>query len=725
MGTWFEDNGYDGPEDNGPEDVGQGLPQPDRDNFDGEAYWALYPDVARSGMDPWLHYLQYGQAEGRQYTAKVKGPIGPHGGAGGPGGPGGPRERGGGVKAPGETEGGGQTSGPFQGGPAGGTGSGVGNAPPGWDPVKWKNLSHTTPKYVVGRILAKYPSTPEGLRQALREIQRSFPGASISGSNGDRLILPGVGENGRDNLTIDVGRSFGAGGNQGWQWIDEDNRGNGSGNANSQPNADPDATQNAGDGAGGVPQLGGFQPSGGGFQPSGGGFQPPGGAPSASGFNAQQYLAQYPDVAQSGMDPYQHYLQYGIAEGRQGSYGYQPSAFTPRPAYTPEQITPTGALGQFSYDPIKPMGPLASPDKFTSDTLKTTGALKAPETFTYDPLRSSAALAAPKEFRPDTLQSSSAFKLPTGQEALDQDPGYQFRKQQGLQAVQQSAAGKGLLRSGGTLTGIMDYGQELASQEYGQAVARARDTYGLNQSVRQNEQGQQFSQAQAVEGINTGNAQANYALNATTQQAQQGQQFAQRAQAEGINSVNARDTYALNATTGMAQQGQQFGQALQTRGVNTADAKDTYALNAQTNLAQQGQQFGQALSGYNASGANYNAAADRNLTAQQQNQANAMNASQFATNTALQTNQQNNAFGQSAAAFNAGQQQQGYENAYTAANQQYAYGMQQQQFNLTAQQQEWMQGLTSQQQFWMQKYMRDGLNLDEAYRRYIAQLEYA
>ena len=34
----------------------------------GTAYLAAHPDVARSGMDPWSHYQQYGQAEGRQWT---------------------------------------------------------------------------------------------------------------------------------------------------------------------------------------------------------------------------------------------------------------------------------------------------------------------------------------------------------------------------------------------------------------------------------------------------------------------------------------------------------------------------------------------------------------------------------------------------------------------------------------------------------------------------------
>ena len=65
-----------------------------------------------------------------------------------------------------------------------------------------------------------------------------------------------------------------------------------------------------------------------------------------------------------------------------------------------------------------------------------------------------------------------AFKPPTGEEALRDDPGYQFRLQQGQKALETSAAARGGLLSGGTLKGIQDYAQGLASQEYGNVYAR-------------------------------------------------------------------------------------------------------------------------------------------------------------------------------------------------------------------------------------------------------------
>lgn len=55
---------------------------------------------------------------------------------------------------------------------------------------------------------------------------------------------------------------------------------------------------------------------------------------------------------------------------------------------------------------------------------------------------------------------------------LQMDPSYAFREQQGIKALQQSAAAKGGLLSGSTLSSILQYGQDLASTEYGNAYNR-------------------------------------------------------------------------------------------------------------------------------------------------------------------------------------------------------------------------------------------------------------
>lgn len=58
-----------------------------------------------------------------------------------------------------------------------------------------------------------------------------------------------------------------------------------------------------------------------------------------------------------------------------------------------------------------------------------------------------------------------------GQDVYD-DPSYQFRLNQGLGAVQQSAAAQGNLLSGATLKALNNYAQDSASQEYHNAYNR-------------------------------------------------------------------------------------------------------------------------------------------------------------------------------------------------------------------------------------------------------------
>tara|TARA_R110000868_G_scaffold85033_2_gene239522 strand:- start:3689 stop:4393 length:705 start_codon:yes stop_codon:yes gene_type:complete len=61
---------------------------------------------------------------------------------------------------------------------------------------------------------------------------------------------------------------------------------------------------------------------------------------------------------------------------------------------------------------------------------------------------------------------------PFGMEQFQQDPGYAFRMQEGMKALERSAAARGGLLSGGMLRGAQRYGQDLASQEYMNAFNR-------------------------------------------------------------------------------------------------------------------------------------------------------------------------------------------------------------------------------------------------------------
>lgn len=94
---------------------------------------------------------------------------------------------------------------------------------------------------------------------------------------------------------------------------------------------------------------------------------------------------------------------------------------------------------------------------------------------------------APKFTAPDPFAPPGAFKAPTsftapkynlpGQEEVLNDPGYKFRESRGQKALEASAAARGTLNTGGTLKGIVEYGQNLASQEYGNAVNRSLQKY--------------------------------------------------------------------------------------------------------------------------------------------------------------------------------------------------------------------------------------------------------
>lgn len=81
--------------------------------------------------------------------------------------------------------------------------------------------------------------------------------------------------------------------------------------------------------------------------------------------------------------------------------------------------------------------------------------------------------------RPAPAFYAPPFVLPEGEEVFS-DPSYQFRLNEGLKALERSAAARGMLRTGNTLQDLMKYGQDYASQEYANQVARRAQQYGLN-----------------------------------------------------------------------------------------------------------------------------------------------------------------------------------------------------------------------------------------------------
>jgi hypothetical protein len=69
---------------------------------------------------------------------------------------------------------------------------------------------------------------------------------------------------------------------------------------------------------------------------------------------------------------------------------------------------------------------------------------------------------------------------------LANDPGYQFRMQQGQQALERSAAARGGLNSGGFMKGLARYSQGVASDEFGNRFNRLSSIAGMGQNSAQN-----------------------------------------------------------------------------------------------------------------------------------------------------------------------------------------------------------------------------------------------
>ncbi len=93
------------------------------------------------------------------------------------------------------------------------------------------------------------------------------------------------------------------------------------------------------------------------------------------------------------------------------------------------------------------------------------------------------------------------------------DPGYNFRKQEGINALAAAGAASGNYGSGNMGVALQDFGQNLASQEFQNVYNRLAGMSGT---------GQVQSQAIGGMGMNTGNVMANY-LNQAGQNIAQGQ----------------------------------------------------------------------------------------------------------------------------------------------------------------------------------------------------------
>jgi len=84
---------------------------------------------------------------------------------------------------------------------------------------------------------------------------------------------------------------------------------------------------------------------------------------------------------------------------------------------------------------------------------------------------------------------------------LEGTPGYQFARDQGLQAIDRSAAAKGTLLTGGTLKDLAGFAGGIASQNYNNVFAQGLDTFKTNRDTFYHNQDSPFSKLYQVSAL--------------------------------------------------------------------------------------------------------------------------------------------------------------------------------------------------------------------------------
>lgn len=101
---------------------------------------------------------------------------------------------------------------------------------------------------------------------------------------------------------------------------------------------------------------------------------------------------------------------------------------------------------------------------------------------------------------------NQTFSAPTAADAAA-TPGYQFQLQQGLAALQNSAAARGGLLSTGTAKNLEQYAQGTAASNYQNVFQNALNAYNTNYGVHSNEQNSLFNRLYSTAGLGESTAQ--------------------------------------------------------------------------------------------------------------------------------------------------------------------------------------------------------------------------
>jgi hypothetical protein len=259
--------------------------------------------------------------------------------------------------------------------------------------------------------------------------------------------------------------------------------------------------------------------------------------------------------------------------GGGGTMGNMITPYNPLAAYSPETYVPPDPYRPPSYAAATPYQP-----------------------GTYD---------AAVPFSRDEYVAATPFEAPTAAD-MAADPSYQFRLQQGQDALERSGAARGVTNTGGTLKDILDYGQNAASQEYGNVYGRMRDTYDANERNRFNAYQANYGNAMDAYGMNErnrfgafGENERNRAGAYNTNEANRASGFDRNVRnAETAYNTNAENRYQAYTTNEMArlnenQTAEQRRAGAYNTNLNAYQNQQNYGLRAQ------GQQFDQDFRNWN------------------------------------------------------------------------------------------------------------------------------
>lgn len=151
------------------------------------------------------------------------------------------------------------------------------------------------------------------------------------------------------------------------------------------------------------------------------------------------------------------------------------------------------------------------------------------------------------------------------------DPSYSWRFQQGQQAVERSLAARGLLQSGNAAIELQQYGQGMASQEYGAQFNRTLSAMGASESAFQASYNRLAELAGMTTGMQANSQNTNYNYLNLAERAQNNQQqiglgyagLAERTQANQ-GQLAVQQGQLLNQNRAMNIQEQQYRDQKQT-----------------------------------------------------------------------------------------------------------------------------------------------------------------